>query len=63
MLPIFKGIMSRTQVTMSISRHANDQIKHPSMAKKGTDGVITVEYGKEDQKRCARCPQMKTDVS
>ena len=63
MLPIFKGIMSRTQVTMSISRHANDQIKHPSMAKKGTDGVITVENEKEDQKHYARCPQIKTDGS
>jgi hypothetical protein len=48
---------------MSISRHANDQIKHPSMAKKGTDGVITVENRKEDQKCCARCPQIKTDGS
>ena len=63
MLPIFKGIMSRAQVTMSISRHANDQIKHPSMAKNGMDGVIMVENGKEDQKRCARCPQIKTDGS
>ena len=44
MLPMFKGIMTRAQVTMSISRHA----KHPSMAENGTDGVIMVEYGKED---------------
>ena len=63
MLPMFKGIMTRAQVAMSISRHANDQIKHPSMAKKGTDGVIMVENGKEDQKCCARCPQIKTDGS
>ena len=63
MLPMFKGIMTRAQVTMSISRHANDQIKLPSMAKKGTDGVIMVENGKEDQKCCARCPQIKTDGS
>ena len=63
MLPMFKGIMTRAQVTMSISRHANDQINHPSTAKKGTDGVITVEYGKEDQKCCTRFPQMKIDIS
>ena len=63
MLPVFKGIMTHAQVTMSISRHANDQIKHPSMAKKGIDGVIMVENGKEEQKRCARCPQIKIDSS
>ena len=57
MLPMFKATMTRAQVTMSISRHANDKIKHPCMAKKGTDGVITVENRKEDQKRCTRCPQ------
>ena len=59
MLPIFKGIMSRTQVTMSISRHANDQIKHPSMAKIGADGVITVENGKEDKKMLRQVPTNK----
>ena len=59
MLRMFKGIMTRAQVTMSITRQA----KHASMAEKGTHGVITVEYGKEDQKCCARFPQMKTDIS